>query len=296
MENNTTASVALSPCIGVCTLDEQTGWCMGCGRSGDEIAAWQTMSPDEQNACWDELEDRLEQLSVRVRLLPWSAEEVADWVSNTLRNEHGTWVTGVPGAVAEFPCGPSYVDESERSSSVITGRAKKASFRLKRHEKLRAFSFGDGQPIVLGMPKVRSTLPVAETVTSLGADAAAIDGRFSSEFLFDFGLGRSSSRFCIRTSEPELLSALEKQCGEAWPSVMSTIGALLLAHGPHRVVESALARIEVYAPIPAPGTTTPPGAHTHFLPSFLKSGEETPAGLTLPDFALPVAIYYPKTG
>lgn len=295
MENNTTASAVLSPCVGVCTLDEQTGWCMGCGRSADEIATWQTMSPNEQNACWDELEDRLEQLSVRVRLLPWSVEEVAVWVLNTLQNEHGTWVTGVPGAVAEFPCGPSYVDGSERSSGVITGRAKKASFRLNLHEKLRAFSFGDGQPIVLGMPRVRSTLPVAETVTSLGEDAAAVDGRFSSELLFDFGLGRSSSRFCIRTKEPELLSALEKHSGEAWPGVMSTIGPILVAHGPHRVVESALARIEVYAPIPAPGTTTPPGAHTHFLPQFLKSGEDTPAGLTLPDFASPVAIYYPKT-
>ena len=105
-------------------------------------------------------------------------EEVAVYVLNTLKNEHGTWVTGVPGAVAEFPCGPSYVDESERSSSVITGRAKKASFRLKLHEKLRAFSFGEGQPIVLGMPKVRSTLTVAETVTSLGADDAAMQAWF----------------------------------------------------------------------------------------------------------------------
>ncbi|MDA7949596.1 MAG: DUF1289 domain-containing protein [Hyphomicrobiaceae bacterium] len=295
MENNTTKSAALSPCVGICALDQQTGWCMGCGRSGDEIAAWNTMSPAEQNACWDKLEHRLGQLSVRVRLLPWSAEEVAVWVSGTLTNEHGTWVTGVPGAVAEFPCGPSYVEECERRSSVIIGRAKNASFRLKLHDKLRAFSFGDGQPIVLGLPKARSTLPVAETVTSLGADHAAVDDRFSSQTLFDFGLGRTSSRFCIRTGEPELLCALETQCGKAWSSVMSAIGSLLLAYGPHRVVESALARIEVYTPIPAPGTTTPPGAHTHFLPQFLKSGEDAPAGLTLPDFALPVAIYYPKT-
>lgn len=29
----------LSPCTGVCRLDE-TGLCQGCHRSGDEIAAW----------------------------------------------------------------------------------------------------------------------------------------------------------------------------------------------------------------------------------------------------------------
>jgi hypothetical protein len=51
--------------------------------------------------------------------------------------------------------------------------------------------------------------------------------------------------------------------------------------------------IEVLAPIAAPGTLTPQGAHTHFLPEFLQDGEEAPAGLALPDYALPVAIYYP---
>ncbi|MGH8801473.1 MAG: DUF1289 domain-containing protein [Casimicrobiaceae bacterium] len=29
-----------SPCIGVCRIDPQTGWCVGCVRSLDEIAAW----------------------------------------------------------------------------------------------------------------------------------------------------------------------------------------------------------------------------------------------------------------
>lgn len=35
----------LSPCTGVCTLDED-GLCRGCHRSGDEIAAWSAMSDD----------------------------------------------------------------------------------------------------------------------------------------------------------------------------------------------------------------------------------------------------------
>lgn len=29
-----------SPCIGVCRIDPATGWCVGCRRSLDEIAAW----------------------------------------------------------------------------------------------------------------------------------------------------------------------------------------------------------------------------------------------------------------
>ena len=52
-----------SPCVGVCALDQQTGWCLGCGRSMDEISRWATMAPVEQRACWDDIPRRLDLLS-----------------------------------------------------------------------------------------------------------------------------------------------------------------------------------------------------------------------------------------
>jgi predicted Fe-S protein YdhL (DUF1289 family) len=33
-----------SPCIGACRLDPFTGWCLGCRRTGEEIAAWPDLS------------------------------------------------------------------------------------------------------------------------------------------------------------------------------------------------------------------------------------------------------------
>lgn len=36
-------SPVASPCIGVCRIDPGTGWCVGCLRSLDEIAAWGTL-------------------------------------------------------------------------------------------------------------------------------------------------------------------------------------------------------------------------------------------------------------
>ena len=39
--------VVLSPCIGICELDD-TGLCMGCLRTGNEIAAWSQMGDDER--------------------------------------------------------------------------------------------------------------------------------------------------------------------------------------------------------------------------------------------------------
>ncbi|GAB3345188.1 hypothetical protein GCM10027359_28470 [Marilutibacter aestuarii] len=37
----------LSPCIGVCSLDE-AGFCEGCLRSSAEIARWSQMNDDER--------------------------------------------------------------------------------------------------------------------------------------------------------------------------------------------------------------------------------------------------------
>ncbi|MDR3445788.1 MULTISPECIES: DUF1289 domain-containing protein [Dyella] len=37
----------LSPCIGICRLDER-GYCEGCLRTGDEIARWRGMGEQER--------------------------------------------------------------------------------------------------------------------------------------------------------------------------------------------------------------------------------------------------------
>lgn len=47
----------LSPCILICTLDEDK-ICLGCGRSLEQISAWALMSKDEQWAIVDELTAR----------------------------------------------------------------------------------------------------------------------------------------------------------------------------------------------------------------------------------------------
>jgi predicted Fe-S protein YdhL (DUF1289 family) len=48
-----------SPCILVCTIDEQSGYCFGCGRTRDEIAAWLVLTPETRRAVMAELPARL---------------------------------------------------------------------------------------------------------------------------------------------------------------------------------------------------------------------------------------------
>ena len=54
---NTASVRPLSPCISICAL-AANGYCSGCLRTGDEIAAWMRMSPTEQWALMRELAGR----------------------------------------------------------------------------------------------------------------------------------------------------------------------------------------------------------------------------------------------
>ncbi|UIJ45019.1 DUF1289 domain-containing protein [Sphingomonas cannabina] len=51
-----------SPCINVCVLDPATGWCLGCGRSGDEVEEWSSITDARRQAILDRLPARLEAL------------------------------------------------------------------------------------------------------------------------------------------------------------------------------------------------------------------------------------------
>jgi predicted Fe-S protein YdhL (DUF1289 family) len=48
-----------TPCIDVCVLDPLSALCIGCGRTGEEITAWATMSETERLAVMAGLGQRL---------------------------------------------------------------------------------------------------------------------------------------------------------------------------------------------------------------------------------------------
>ena len=48
-----------SPCILVCSIDDKTGFCFGCGRTREEIAGWITMTPQTRSEVMSELPARL---------------------------------------------------------------------------------------------------------------------------------------------------------------------------------------------------------------------------------------------
>lgn len=56
-----------SPCILVCAIDQATGYCFGCGRTGAEIADWIAMGAVERRAVMERLPERLAAIPRRPR-------------------------------------------------------------------------------------------------------------------------------------------------------------------------------------------------------------------------------------
>ncbi len=54
-----------TPCIDICVLHRREGICIGCFRTGDEIARWSTMSDAERDSLMAELPDRAARLRRR---------------------------------------------------------------------------------------------------------------------------------------------------------------------------------------------------------------------------------------
>lgn len=62
--------VIASPCNNVCRIDDASGWCIGCLRTLDEIAAWASVDDDRRQTILADLPVRRERLRARRRERP----------------------------------------------------------------------------------------------------------------------------------------------------------------------------------------------------------------------------------
>ncbi|MEL7012772.1 MAG: hypothetical protein AAFO72_05780, partial [Pseudomonadota bacterium] len=242
--------------------------------------------------------DRLEQLGVACRRLPWTTEDICSFVLQSCEEKRGTWVMGVLGAVAEFVVPQTaHVDITLHGEDIVA-RTPNGAMRMTINDDIRAVTFDPPglkktPTIVLAVKRERGRLPVADGISDLGQDAGALIPEDATR-LFDLGLGRKEGRFCVRVGQGPARQALDAASGMSLSQGLPRIGATLLSESPTRVVESALGRIEVQGKIPTETTQVPAGPHTHLLPDQLAIGRALPVGMDLPRAYLPGAVFYPK--
>jgi predicted Fe-S protein YdhL (DUF1289 family) len=54
-----------TPCIKICVVDPETGFCIGCGRTRGEIGDWLGMTADQRRGVMDVLPERVANLTSR---------------------------------------------------------------------------------------------------------------------------------------------------------------------------------------------------------------------------------------
>jgi uncharacterized protein len=54
-----------TPCVKICVIEPETGFCIGCGRTRGEIAGWIEMTPDDRHTVMESLPDRVSTLTLR---------------------------------------------------------------------------------------------------------------------------------------------------------------------------------------------------------------------------------------
>ena len=234
---------------------------------------------------------------VTARQLPLDADAIASMVHDSLAEGAGSWTIGVPGAVAEL--WPHRHDDVWRRGRTVGALGEDGGMCLTIDDSVAAFSLdGVGNRVVaviLGVPGGSRPEPSAGLTLAPG-DPGALRTADADATLVDLGLGRVAVRFCVRTADAELAVMLRTVKGLGWRDVLDRVGALLVERSPHRVVASAIGRIEVWSRIPRADEGSPEGTHTHLLPGPLELGLDLPTGLALPPGFVPAAMLYPQAG
>jgi predicted Fe-S protein YdhL (DUF1289 family) len=272
----------LSPCVGVCQLDESNGLCRGCARTRDEVARWSRMTAAEQNAVWRALDERRGADTARHRMLPWDDEARRMAVEASLALDSHAWSIGTWGAVAEFHRAPDEAFDSRAVEHGVEAETPRGAMRIERIGKARAFLGTDASTVAFAVHKARTARNPARTITDLGPDQGAVRDQDRAARLFDLGLGQPHMALCVRTADADLTARLEAACGAPLFDAPDDLLRRLKDASPHRVACSVLGRIEVYQPIAEHGAATPEGPHTHLLPDLLAENKRCGPDLILP--------------
>lgn len=287
-----------SPCTGVCQYDDGTGWCLGCGRTREEITSWGQSSDAVRQQVWTQISKRVAQLGLPLQRPVWTEYDLREQADLRMRSRKGQWLVGLPGAVAEIPLEDG---EVEFTDGALIGRSPSGRLRLRIDSRSRALTpvvasngpYGGEflDPVFFVVHRTRLRVPVFG-LTEIGSDPEPIDQNAGGT-LFDLGLGSPASRFMVRIEDKALIRVLRGHIGASLKELLRRVGSDLVAASPIRVVESAYARAEVMGPIVPSTSSSRPTGHTHLHPGAPLLGRETLPGWELPGTYAPVALWEP---
>ena len=206
---------------------------------------------------------------------------------------------GCLGAIAEFQDAEARVP-SNSPNGMIEAQSARGGMRIDSTNAVSAVAYETlsaaadawqcGVVLVADENVIRESGRTVLTELEPDVDAICEDDR--NDILFDLGVGMPHLDFCIRTSDSRLINDLRNYAGTCVVDAGHPVIERIIDTSPHRVVASAIGRIEVYQPIDR--HKTPTGPHTHLLPELLAKGRTHSANIPVPAGRLPVLTLHPE--
>ena len=229
---------------------------------------------------------------------PNSPDATVALLRGALADPTTAWSLGSFGAIAEFMRDPdepvlALPDDRLGLATARGAIALTPSSDLRPVAYETAVSSGWNHAIALCLPEATCTMNRRTVVTELGPDRNAARVEDRDGILFDLGLGLLAVDACVRVRDPEAVERLRAGVGMPLFDRANPIGPHLVAMSPHRVFLARVGRVEVYAPIPGSGGTSPEGPHTHVLPKLLRSGRTHAATTPIPAGWVPCGGLHP---
>ena len=228
--------------------------------------------------------------------------DTASLIDRMLADPRHGWSMGTFGAIGEFMRDEGEKARIGRDGETVFIVTPRAGIRVTLVEGLRAIAFDTlssdgetwGQSVAFCLPAPAEM--EHRGVTWLGKDGEALREEDRDADLFDLGVGRGHVRFCVRTRDEAFIEVLKEIEGKPlFGPDGGKAGAETFRAQPHRVVLSPAGRVEVYAPIPAPGSSSPEGPHTHLLPKMVAGGKTHASNSPIPKGLQPVLSLHPRT-
>jgi len=223
------------------------------------------------------------------------------WLLNAVSDPSVSWSVGTFGALAEFSVSPDEAVTATTDGPTATLQSPRGALRFTCRDGARLIAYEGiskippcwSQGLSLCLPVDRAKLTGFDVLAELGADEEAIRDEDRHGRLIDLGIGSAHIDACVRITDNALYDAIRPYFGKPLFTEGHAAAETLYRASPHRVFRSALARIEVYGPIPEADGATPGGPHTHLLPDLLAHQRPFAANVPIPDGWLPVLNAYP---
>jgi predicted Fe-S protein YdhL (DUF1289 family) len=234
------SSFLASPCVGTCRLDPETGWCIGCARSREELAAWRDLDAAARARVWSVLPGRKPRLGLAFRLEPWTAAEALARLARRIEGE--------APLVAMGPWVRLAVHKLRLTAGTLEIAGKVGRIVIRSDPSLRLFRLvGPGAEVVLAIHRSRLP-PVAGVVSEGGPDADALDPEARAAVRFDLGVVVGATRLAVRARDQDAIRHWRGQCGRRFAAdvvagdvtwiVTTPVGRAELAAGPDLAASS----------------------------------------------------------